>query len=119
MHGRKSKNIQYLMEKPELKRPLIRFELKLEDIIKRDRRELGLDSVGWIHLAQDRDQWETLRNKVSFSFRKILVNSSVVERLLGSREGFRSVESVNQHMAGVIEPADFMKTRVLTILNKC
>jgi hypothetical protein len=27
-------------------------------------REIGWEGVGWIHLAQDRDQWQTLVNAV-------------------------------------------------------
>jgi hypothetical protein len=30
--------------------------------IKVDRKEIGLESVDWIHLAQDRDRWRGLVN---------------------------------------------------------
>jgi hypothetical protein len=40
--------------KPEGKRPRRRWV----DNIKIDLRERGRDSVDWIDLAQDRDQWE-------------------------------------------------------------
>jgi hypothetical protein len=34
------------------------------DNIKTDLREIGWDGVDWIDLAQDRDQWRALVNKV-------------------------------------------------------
>jgi hypothetical protein len=34
------------------------------DNIKLDLREKGWDSMNWIDLAQDRDQWRTLVNTV-------------------------------------------------------
>jgi hypothetical protein len=34
------------------------------DNIKMDLREIGWDSVDWIDLAQDRDQWRALVNMV-------------------------------------------------------
>jgi len=36
----------------------------LEDTIKIDLRETGLEGVDWIHLAQERDQWWALVNIV-------------------------------------------------------
>jgi hypothetical protein len=34
------------------------------DNIKMDLREIGWGSMDWIDLAQDRDQWRALKNKV-------------------------------------------------------
>jgi hypothetical protein len=34
------------------------------DNINRDLREIGLDGIDWIDLAQDRDQWRALVNMV-------------------------------------------------------
>jgi hypothetical protein len=34
------------------------------DNIKMDVREIGWGSMNWMNLAQDRDQWRTLVNKV-------------------------------------------------------
>jgi hypothetical protein len=34
------------------------------DNIKMDLREIGWDGMGWIDLAQDRDQWRALVNTV-------------------------------------------------------
>jgi hypothetical protein len=36
----------------------------LVDSIKMDLREIGLDGMDWIDLAQDRDQWRALVNTV-------------------------------------------------------
>jgi hypothetical protein len=31
-----------------------------EDNIRMDHREIGWEGVDWVHLAQDRDQWQVL-----------------------------------------------------------
>jgi hypothetical protein len=53
-----------LVGKPEGKRPLGRTRCRWVDNIKMDLREIGWDSVDWIELAQDRDQWKALVNTV-------------------------------------------------------
>jgi hypothetical protein len=58
MHGEDE-----VVGKPKGKRPLGRFMHKWEDI-NMDLRETGLDGVDWIHLAQDRDQWQAPVNMV-------------------------------------------------------
>jgi len=50
--------------KPEGKRPLGRPRRRWEDNIKKDRQEVGCDSMDWIVLAQDRDRWRALVNVV-------------------------------------------------------
>jgi hypothetical protein len=50
-----------LVGKPEGKRPLGRPARRREDNI---RMETGWEGVDWIHLAQDRDQWQALVNTV-------------------------------------------------------
>jgi hypothetical protein len=50
--------------KPEGKRQLGRPRRRWVDNIKMDLREIGWDSMDWIDLAQDRDQWKTLVNSV-------------------------------------------------------
>jgi hypothetical protein len=52
-----------LVGKPEGNRPLRRFNA-VRDNIKMDLREIGLDVVDWIHLAQDRDLWRVFVNTV-------------------------------------------------------
>jgi hypothetical protein len=46
-----------LVGRPEGKRPLGRPMHRWKDNIKMDLREMGIDGVNWIQLAQDRDQW--------------------------------------------------------------
>jgi hypothetical protein len=53
-----------LMGKPEGKRPLGRPRRRWEDGIRMDLREIGLRSVDWMQLAQNRDRWRALVNSV-------------------------------------------------------
>jgi hypothetical protein len=53
-----------LVGKPEEKRPLGRPRRRWEDNIEMDHREIGWGGMAWIDLAQDRDQWWALVNKV-------------------------------------------------------
>jgi hypothetical protein len=50
--------------KPEGKRPLGRPRRRWVDNIKMDLGEIGWNGVAWIDMAQDRDQWRALANKV-------------------------------------------------------
>jgi len=52
-----------LVEKPEGKRPLGRPRRRWEDNIKMGIREVG-GGGDWMELAQDRDRWRALVNKV-------------------------------------------------------
>jgi hypothetical protein len=52
------------VEKPEGKRPLGRTRRKRHNNINMDHREIGLDGMDWINLAQDRDQWRALVNTI-------------------------------------------------------
>jgi hypothetical protein len=49
-----------LVGKPEEKRPIERSSRGWEDNIKIDFREVGVESVDWIHLTQDTDRWRLL-----------------------------------------------------------
>jgi hypothetical protein len=49
-----------LVEKPQGRMLLGRTTRRQEDNIKTDFRETGREKVEWIHLAQDRDQWQAL-----------------------------------------------------------
>jgi hypothetical protein len=60
--GRKVYSV--LVGKSEGKRPLGRPRHRWEDGFRMDLRETGYGGVGWIHLAQDRDQWQVLVNAV-------------------------------------------------------
>jgi hypothetical protein len=53
-----------LVGKPEGKRPLGRPRRRWENGIRIDLREIGLGSVDWIKLAQDRDRWRAVVNTV-------------------------------------------------------
>jgi hypothetical protein len=53
-----------LVVKPEGKRPLGRTRRGWEDEIRMDLREIGLEDVNWIRLAQDRDRWRAVVSAV-------------------------------------------------------
>jgi hypothetical protein len=55
-----------LMGKPEGKRPLERPRRRWEDGIRLDLREIGWDSVEWIQLVQDTNQWWALVNTMMY-----------------------------------------------------
>jgi hypothetical protein len=46
-----------LVGKPEGNIPLRRPGRKCEDNIKTDLKEIGLEGVDWIRVAQNRDRW--------------------------------------------------------------
>jgi hypothetical protein len=50
--------------KPDGKRPLGRTTRRWVDSIKMDLRELDLGGLDWIDLAEDRDQWKAVVNRV-------------------------------------------------------
>jgi len=52
-----------LVGKPEWKRPLVRSRHRRDDI-RMDLRVIWCESVNWIYLAQNGDQWQTLVNMV-------------------------------------------------------
>jgi hypothetical protein len=59
--GEERKLYKVLVGKPEGKRPLGRPRRRWEDGIRMDLGEIGLGRVvDWIHLAQDRDRWQTV-----------------------------------------------------------
>jgi hypothetical protein len=53
-----------LVGRPEGKRPVGRPRHRWEDNIKMDLREIRIDGVNWIQLAQDRVQWQACVNTV-------------------------------------------------------
>jgi hypothetical protein len=53
-----------LVGKPKGKRQLGRPRRRWEDNIKMDLREIGIDRVNWIWLAQDNVQWRAFVNTV-------------------------------------------------------
>jgi hypothetical protein len=63
-NGEKRNACRILVGKPERKRPLGKPRCRWVDNIKMDIREIGWDDMDWIDLAQDRDQWRVLVNRV-------------------------------------------------------
>jgi hypothetical protein len=61
--GEKRNAYTIFVGKPEGNRPFGKHRLRWEDI-RMDLREIGWDSVDWIHLAQDRGQWWVLVDTV-------------------------------------------------------
>jgi hypothetical protein len=53
-----------LIGKPEGRRPLGRPKCRWEDNIKMDCREIGIDRLNWIQLAQHKVQWRAFVNTV-------------------------------------------------------
>jgi hypothetical protein len=53
-----------LVGKSEWKRPHGRPSCRWEENIRKDLREIWWEGVDWIHLTQDRDQWQALVNMV-------------------------------------------------------
>jgi hypothetical protein len=55
-----------LMGNPEEQeqRPLGTCRRRWQNNIKMDIKEMGGEGVNWIHLAQERDKWQSLLNKV-------------------------------------------------------
>jgi hypothetical protein len=75
-HMGEERNVyKVLMGKPEGKRPLERPRRRWEDGIRMDLREIGLRSVDWIQVAQDRYRWRALVN-TAMNFR-VLISRNV------------------------------------------
>jgi hypothetical protein len=62
--GEKRNAYRVLVQKPERKRPLGRPRHRWVDNIKMVLRERGWCDMDWIDLAQDRNQWRALVNRV-------------------------------------------------------
>jgi len=53
-----------LVGKPDGKRPHGRPRRRWEDTIKMDLQEVRCGGIDWIELAQDRDKWRSVVNRV-------------------------------------------------------
>jgi hypothetical protein len=62
--GEKRNAYRISVGKPEEMRPLGRPRRRCVDNIKLELTEIGWDSVDWIEMAEDRDQWRVLVNTV-------------------------------------------------------
>jgi hypothetical protein len=58
----KTNAYRILARNPEGKGPLGVYRRRWENNIEMDLREIGWSGMDWIHLAQDRGQWEVLVN---------------------------------------------------------
>jgi hypothetical protein len=56
--------MEFWVGTPEGNRPTGRPRRRWKDNVKMDLRETAWYDMGWIHLAQDRDQWRALVNMV-------------------------------------------------------
>jgi hypothetical protein len=63
-NGGKGNAHRILVRKLQGKRPLGRPNCRWVDDMKKGHREIGWDGTDWIDLAQDRDKWKALVNKV-------------------------------------------------------
>jgi hypothetical protein len=63
--GERRNAYNVLVRKFEGKKPLSKPKNICEDDIRIDLRETGWEAVDWMHLAQDRDQWQALVNTVT------------------------------------------------------
>jgi hypothetical protein len=63
-NGEKRNAYRILVGNPERKRPLGRPRRRCVNNIKMDLRVIGWDGVDWIDMAQDRNQWRALVNRV-------------------------------------------------------
>jgi hypothetical protein len=62
--GQMKNAYKILVRKPEGKRLLKRPRHRWEDNIRTDLKEIGCEGVDWLHVAQDRDQWQAVVNRV-------------------------------------------------------
>jgi hypothetical protein len=63
-NGEQRNAYRTLVGKPEGKRPTGRTRCTWVDNIKIDLREIGWGGMDWVDLAQNREQWRTLVNRV-------------------------------------------------------
>jgi hypothetical protein len=61
---RRGMHIGYWWESQKVRDHLEYLDVSGWTILKIDLREIAWDSMGWIELAQDRDQWRALVNTV-------------------------------------------------------
>jgi hypothetical protein len=62
--GEERKVYKVMVGKPEGRRQLGRPRRRWEDGVRMNIREIGLEGVDWIRLAQDRDRWRAVVNAV-------------------------------------------------------
>jgi hypothetical protein len=86
-----------LVGKPEGKRLLGRPRRRWVDNIKMDLREIAWDGMDWIDLAQDRDRWRALVNRLINL--RVPSNAGIISRvatqLVASQERLSSMSESN------------------------
>jgi NADH:ubiquinone oxidoreductase subunit len=81
-----------LIGKPEGKRSLGRHRRRWEDNIRNDLRKIGLEAVGWMHLAQDR---AVVNMEIKFRvLQKGRGGGFLTSWVTASQEGFCTIELV-------------------------
>ncbi|PNF16041.1 hypothetical protein B7P43_G04608 [Cryptotermes secundus] len=85
-----------LVGKPE-GRPLGRRRRRWVDNIKMEFRDIGWDSMDWISLAQDRDQWSALVNKLKLYF----VLRGIFDMYTGANCSTLVTEGIHQMLSAV------------------
>jgi hypothetical protein len=63
--GERRNTYNILVGKPARKRELGRPRHRWEYNIRMDFGEIGWEGMDWMHLSQDRDQWQALMNAVT------------------------------------------------------
>ena len=56
--------VNVLVGRPKGKIPLRRPKLRWEDNITIDLQDVGYGDMDWIDLAQDRDRWRAIKEKI-------------------------------------------------------
>jgi hypothetical protein len=69
-----------LVRKPEGKRPLGRLRRRWDDNIRMELREIVLEDVEWIHLAQDTDTVLNIRDQKKVKFLGLFVSYLVIKQ---------------------------------------
>jgi hypothetical protein len=56
--------VRILFGKSQMNRQAGRPRRRWEDNIRMDLTDIGLEGMGWVHMAVDRDQWRVVVNTV-------------------------------------------------------
>lgn len=90
----KRNSYRSLVWKAKGKSPFVRLRRRWKDNMKTDLKRIVLQSVGWINLAEDRDQWRvSVKTKSTFGSHKMQSISWLTQFLITSQEGFCFIES--------------------------